>query len=109
MLKQSDSESYLWARKAANKGLAKAEYAVGCASRTPCLPSSLGVSDNLRSFLADYTEQGIGTNADLETAKKWYMRAAGESSRRERHEIAPTASLTHTSLSLFVTAQENKR
>jgi len=30
VLKQSDSESYLWARKAANKGLAKAEYAVGC-------------------------------------------------------------------------------
>jgi TPR repeat protein len=32
VLKQSDSESYLWARKAANKGLAKAEYAVGCTS-----------------------------------------------------------------------------
>lgn len=32
VLKQSDSESYLWARKAANKGMAKAEYAVGCAS-----------------------------------------------------------------------------
>lgn len=32
VLKQDDSEAYLWARKAANKGLAKAEYAVGCES-----------------------------------------------------------------------------
>jgi TPR repeat protein len=30
VLKQSDTEAYLWGRKAANKGLAKAEYAVGC-------------------------------------------------------------------------------
>ena len=29
VLKQSDSEAYLWARRAANKGLSKAEYAVG--------------------------------------------------------------------------------
>ena len=32
VLKQSDTEAYLWGRKAANKGLAKAEYAVGCQS-----------------------------------------------------------------------------
>jgi TPR repeat protein len=30
VLKQSDAEAYLWARKSGNKGLAKAEYAVGC-------------------------------------------------------------------------------
>jgi TPR repeat protein len=30
VLAQSDKEAYLWARRAANKGLAKAEYAVGC-------------------------------------------------------------------------------
>ncbi|KAJ3077133.1 hypothetical protein HK102_005284, partial [Quaeritorhiza haematococci] len=29
VLRQSDTEAYLWARKAADKGLAKAEYAVG--------------------------------------------------------------------------------
>ncbi|KAF9920013.1 hypothetical protein FBU30_010270 [Linnemannia zychae] len=29
VLKQSDTEAYLWARKAADKGLARAEYAVG--------------------------------------------------------------------------------
>jgi TPR repeat protein len=30
VLKQSDTEAYLWGRRAANKCLAKAEYAVGC-------------------------------------------------------------------------------
>lgn len=56
VLKQSDSEAYLWARRAANKGLPKAEYAVGY-----------------------YSEVGIGVKADLEEAKRWYMRAAGAS------------------------------
>ena len=56
VLKQSDSEAYLWARRAANKGLADAEYAVGY-----------------------YTEQEIGVRADVEIAKRWYMRAAGTS------------------------------
>lgn len=54
VLKQSDSEAYLWARKAANKGLSKAEYAVGY-----------------------YAEVGIGIKQDIEFAKRWYMRAAG--------------------------------
>lgn len=54
VLKQSDSEAYLWARRAANKGLNKAEYAVGY-----------------------YAEVGIGIKQDVEFAKRWYMRAAG--------------------------------
>ena len=54
VLKQSDSEAYLWARKAAQKGLSKAEYAVGY-----------------------YSEMGIGAKQDMETARRWYMRAAG--------------------------------
>lgn len=57
VLKQSDSEAYLWARRAANKGLPKAEYAVGY-----------------------YSEVGIGVKQDLEEARRWYMRAAGASS-----------------------------
>lgn len=55
VLKQSDSEAYLWARRAATKGIPKAEYAVGY-----------------------YSEVGIGVKADLDEAKRWYMRAAGE-------------------------------
>lgn len=53
VLKQSDSEAYLWARRAANKGLPKAEYAVGY-----------------------YSEVGIGVKQDIDEAKRWYMRAA---------------------------------
>ena len=50
---QSDTEAYLWARKAAEAGLAKAEYAMGY-----------------------YTEVGIGVDANLEAAKRWYWKAA---------------------------------
>jgi len=56
VLQQSDTEAYLWARKAAQAGLAKAEYAMGY-----------------------FTEVGIGVPANLEDAKRWYWRAAGKS------------------------------
>ena len=52
---QSDQEAYLWARKAAQAGLAKAEYAMGY-----------------------FTEAGIGVPGDLEAAKRWYWKAACE-------------------------------
>lgn len=54
ILQQSDTEAYLWARKAASSGLAKAEYAMGY-----------------------FTETGIGATANMEDAKRWYWRAAG--------------------------------
>ena len=56
VLQQSDTEAYLWARKAAQAGLAKAEYAMGY-----------------------FTEVGIGAPANLEDAKRWYWRAACKS------------------------------
>jgi TPR repeat protein len=55
LIQQSDTEAYLWARKAASSGLAKAEYAMGY-----------------------FTEVGIGAPANLEEAKRWYWRAACE-------------------------------
>ncbi|GAA5868392.1 hypothetical protein JCM8547_002177 [Rhodosporidiobolus lusitaniae] len=64
VLKQSDSEAYLWARRAANKGLAKAEYAVGY-----------------------YSEVGIGAKADLEEAKRWYMRSAAQGNKRAMQRL----------------------
>lgn len=51
----NDTEAYLWARKAAVAGLAKAEYAMGY-----------------------YTQKGIGVAPNIEDAKRWYWRAAGE-------------------------------
>ncbi|KAJ3290505.1 hypothetical protein HK104_006726 [Borealophlyctis nickersoniae] len=59
VLKQSDQEAYLWARKAADKGLAKAEYAVGY-----------------------YSEHGVGVRPDPEEARRWYLRAAGQGNKR---------------------------
>ena len=53
VLQQSDTEAYLWARKAAQAGLAKAEYAMGY-----------------------FTEVGIGAPANLEDAKRWYWKSA---------------------------------
>jgi TPR repeat protein len=53
LLTQSDTEAFLWARKAASSGLAKAEYAMGY-----------------------FFEVGIGTGVDIEEAKRWYYRAA---------------------------------
>ncbi|KAI4152980.1 MAG: hypothetical protein LQ341_000608 [Variospora aurantia] len=53
VLQQSDTEAYLWARKAAQAGLAKAEYAMGY-----------------------FNEVGIGAPANIEDAKRWYWRSA---------------------------------
>ncbi|KAI0055474.1 HCP-like protein [Artomyces pyxidatus] len=64
VLKQSDSEAYLWARRAANKGLTKAEYAVGY-----------------------YAEVGIGIKQDVEFAKRWYMRAAAQGNKRAMNRL----------------------
>ncbi|KAJ2842975.1 hypothetical protein GGI22_007369, partial [Coemansia erecta] len=59
-LPQNDVEAYLWARRAADRGLAKAEYAVGY-----------------------YYECGIGvTQPDVKEAQKWYARAAQQQNRR---------------------------
>jgi len=64
VLKQSDQEAYLWARKAAVAGLAKAEYAMGY-----------------------FTEVGIGVPANLEDAKRWYWRAAAQDFPKARERL----------------------
>ncbi len=65
ILPQSDTEAYLWAKKAAEQGLAKAEYAVGY-----------------------FTEMGIGTVKDINEAKAWYKRAADHGDKRANQRIA---------------------
>lgn len=55
VLEPSDTEAYLWARKAASAGLAKAEFAMGY-----------------------FTERGIGVPENVEDAKRWYWRAAAQ-------------------------------
>ncbi|KAI1306462.1 hypothetical protein EDD11_004732 [Mortierella claussenii] len=64
VLKQSDTEAYLWARKAADKGLARAEYAVGY-----------------------YSEVGIGVKQDLDEARRWYLRSAAQGNGRAKKRL----------------------
>ncbi|KAK4673720.1 hypothetical protein QC763_114450 [Podospora pseudopauciseta] len=64
VLQQSDTEAYLWARKAAMAGLAKAEYAMGY-----------------------FTEVGIGVQANMEDAKRWYWRAAAQDFPKARQRL----------------------
>ncbi|KAF6811962.1 chitin synthase activator [Colletotrichum sojae] len=64
VLQQSDTEAYLWARKAAMAGLAKAEYAMGY-----------------------FTEVGIGVPANMEDAKRWYWRAAAQDFPKARERL----------------------
>lgn len=68
ILQQSDTEAYLWARKAAVAGLAKAEYAMGY-----------------------FSEVGIGASASLDDAKRWYWKASCEFyiNYPSRHNICP--------------------
>lgn len=76
VLQQSDTEAYLWARKAAMAGNAKAEYAMGY-----------------------FTEVGIGSPSSLEDAKRWYWKAAGEFLICSLHLLSPL------SLTISLTAQ----
>jgi hypothetical protein len=55
VLKQSDTEAYLWGRKAANKGLAKAEYAVGC--KLACLLWRIELTTWVRLYGNGYRDQ----------------------------------------------------
>ncbi|KFY66995.1 hypothetical protein V496_01825 [Pseudogymnoascus sp. VKM F-4515 (FW-2607)] len=64
ILAQSDTEAYLWARKSAVAGLAKAEYAMGY-----------------------FTEMGIGSTQDIEGAKRWYWRAAAQNFPQARERL----------------------
>ncbi|KAK2765026.1 hypothetical protein FQN54_008725 [Arachnomyces sp. PD_36] len=64
ILQQSDTEAYLWTRKAAQAGLAKAEYGMGY-----------------------FTEVGIGVPANLDDAKRWYWKAASQNFPKARERL----------------------
>jgi len=64
VLQQSDIEAYTWARRAASKGIANAEYAVG-----------------------HYAEIGIGTAVDMDEAVRWYTRAAAQQHPRAMQRL----------------------
>ncbi|THG96313.1 hypothetical protein EW026_g5499 [Hermanssonia centrifuga] len=64
VLPQSDTEAYLWAKKAAEAGLVKAMYAVGY-----------------------FSEVGIGTEPELPEAIRWYKRAADLGDKRAAQRL----------------------
>ncbi|KAL9111346.1 MAG: hypothetical protein Q9227_004223 [Pyrenula ochraceoflavens] len=64
VLEKDENEAYEWARKAAEEGLPKAEYAAGY-----------------------FTEMGIGCRRDPLEANVWYVRAADHGDERAKHRI----------------------
>ncbi|CAJ0848427.1 9900_t:CDS:2 [Entrophospora sp. SA101] len=64
VLPQSDTEAYLWAKRAAEKELAKAEYAIGY-----------------------FTEVGIGIQKDQLESNVWYRRAAEHGDKRAQQRL----------------------
>jgi TPR repeat protein len=75
ILEQSDTEAYLWARKAA------------CAE--PPLPKALFA-------MGYFTEVGIGCPRSLDEAKRWYGRAAGKFNLDMMRNVASTNVTQHT-------------
>ncbi|KAK2773227.1 hypothetical protein FQN52_006017 [Onygenales sp. PD_12] len=65
LLAKDECEAYEWARRAAELGLPKAEYAVGY-----------------------FTEMGIGCRRDPLEANVWYVKAADQGYERAKHRIA---------------------
>lgn len=65
VMPKDEAEAYEWAKRAADQGLAKAEYAIGY-----------------------FTEMGIGCRRDPLEANTWYMKAAEQGDDRAKHRLA---------------------
>ncbi|KAK3177218.1 hypothetical protein OEA41_008547 [Lepraria neglecta] len=65
VLEKDENEAYEWARKAAETGLPKAEYAVGY-----------------------FTEMGIGCRRDALESNRWYVKAAESGDERAKLRLA---------------------
>ncbi|RYP74649.1 hypothetical protein DL771_002915 [Monosporascus sp. 5C6A] len=65
VLEKDEEEAYEWARRAADLGLVKAQYAVGY-----------------------FTEMGIGCRRDILEANVWYVKAADSGDERAKQRLA---------------------
>ncbi|KXG52113.1 Tetratricopeptide-like helical [Penicillium griseofulvum] len=89
VLEKDENEAYEWAFRAANLGLAKAEYAVGY-----------------------FTEMGIGCRRDPLESNVWYVKAADQGDERAKHRIATiraAAEGTHPTVAGHNKAKRNGR
>ncbi|KAI8377059.1 hypothetical protein EDC96DRAFT_494352 [Choanephora cucurbitarum] len=84
ILPQNDREAYLWARKAADQGLAKAEYAVGY-----------------------YIETGVGVPRHLEDARQWYMKAAKHGDAKAKQRLQALQQANNTTVKRRPTRDKN--
>lgn len=91
VLPQSDTEAYLWALKAAEAGLAKAQYAVGYFTEV----SSEAIAGHrhkmliVRFFFFFWLspQTGIGTAANQAEALKWFKLAAEAGDKRAEKRL----------------------
>ena len=77
-LRQSDTDAYLWSRKAAERGHPKAEYLVG-----------------------SYFEEGIGVDRNLEEAKYWYAQSAKKGYSRASQKLKELNANNNTKCSII--------
>ena len=86
VLPQSDTEAYLWAKKAAEQGLPKAEYALGYFTEVSLILSMASVRSDI------CVKAGIGTPKDLREALSWFRKAAEHGDKRaaQRLRVAET-------------------
>ncbi|KAG2198753.1 hypothetical protein INT47_010539 [Mucor saturninus] len=84
VLIQNDKEAYLWARKAADRGLAKAEYAVGY-----------------------YNETGVGVVHNLDEAKLWYQRASKHGDEKATQRLQTLAQVHQVTVKRRPTRDKN--
>lgn len=91
VLPQSDTEAYLWAKKAAEAGLAKAQYAVGYFSEVSC-ESRFRRSSLSLTFTFFFSQIGIGTPPSPQDALHWYRLAADAGDKRAAQRLRSSGS-----------------
>ncbi|KAF3905560.1 hypothetical protein AA313_de0205468 [Arthrobotrys entomopaga] len=86
LLEPDECEAYAWAMKAAERGLAKAEYTVGY-----------------------FTEMGIGCMRDEVGANTWYVRAAEHGEERAKLRLRTIEAAMHNSVDKLSKAKKPKQ
>ncbi|OBT96217.1 hypothetical protein VE01_06834 [Pseudogymnoascus verrucosus] len=86
ILEKDENEAYEWARRAAECGLTKAEYAVGY-----------------------FTEMGIGCRRDPLEANVWYVRAAEAGDERAQYRLAAIRAAASGGIPMEVAEPKTKK
>ena len=83
VLQQSDTEAYLWARKAAQSGLAKAEYAMGYFTEVVC-PDQSYDSDFQRRCLLGFSDRESELRRTLRTLSAGIGKVQAKDLKRQK-------------------------